>query len=156
MDITLKTLSMVRPAQDTPTRRLWNSDLDLLVPTIHIPVIYSYKPNTSSNFFDTGVLKQALSNILVPFYPMAGRLGRDKKGRIEIICNAEGALFIEAETSFTMADLIDVPTSSELLKLTPTIDYSKDISSYPLIAIQVALLIMFLRFFGGASYYYYY
>ncbi|GKU87231.1 hypothetical protein SLEP1_g1669 [Rubroshorea leprosula] len=51
-------------------------------------VLFFYKPNGSVDFFQAQVLKEALSNVLVPFYPVAGRLGRDESGRIEIICNA--------------------------------------------------------------------
>ncbi|PPR87146.1 hypothetical protein GOBAR_AA33544 [Gossypium barbadense] len=72
----------------------------------HLPTIYYYKPNGSSDFFDTGRLKEALSKILVPFYPIAGRLGYDENGRLEIICNAEGVLFVEAETTSVMEHLI--------------------------------------------------
>ena len=61
------------------------------------------------------MLKEALSKTLVPFYPMAGRLGSDENGRLDIICNAEGVLLIEAETTSTIDDLGDFVPSLKLL-----------------------------------------
>ncbi|MFQ6665289.1 hypothetical protein Gotur_032065 [Gossypium turneri] len=92
MEISIKESTIVCPAEGTPKRSLWNSNLDIVMAKYHLPTIYYYKPNGSSDFFDTGRLKEALSKILVPFYPIAGRLGYDENGRLEIICNAEGSI----------------------------------------------------------------
>ncbi|TYG67200.1 hypothetical protein ES288_D05G059300v1 [Gossypium darwinii] len=139
MEITIKESSMVYPAEETPKHRLWSSNLELLMTLHHVPTVYFFRPNGSSNFFDTRVLKEALSKVLVPFYPMAGRLGRDENGRIEIVCNGKGALFLEAETDYVIDDLIGntMINSSELWRLVPKVDYFADISSYPLILVQV-------------------
>lgn len=138
MKISIKKSSIVRPAKDTPKRTIWNSNLDLLVPRIHIPTVYFYKPNGSSNFFEAHVLKEALSQVLMPFYPLAGRLGTDENGRIEIHCNAKGVLFIEAdETTCVIDDFGDFTPCLEMMHLVPSIDYSLDISSYPLLTVQV-------------------
>ncbi|GLT43609.1 hypothetical protein SLA2020_175480 [Shorea laevis] len=136
--ITIKRTSSIRPARDTPAKRLWMSRLDLrTMPRNHVPALFFYKPNGSPDFFQAQVLKEALSNVLVPFYPMAGRLGRDESGRIEIICNAEGVLFIEAEADGVLDDLRDFAPSPQLQQLVPKVDYWGDISSYPLLLIQV-------------------
>ncbi|XVE80820.1 hypothetical protein DITRI_Ditri15bG0011300 [Diplodiscus trichospermus] len=139
MEITMKESTIVRPAQDTPKGSLYNSNLDLLVTRNHIPTVYFYKkPNCCSNFFDPGKLKEALSKILVPFYPTAGRLGFDENGRVEIICNAEGVLFVEAETSSVMDQIIgDFSDNSQVFRLVPKVDHSGGISSYPLLVLQV-------------------
>ncbi|KAF2317008.1 hypothetical protein GH714_010424 [Hevea brasiliensis] len=102
MKIITKETTMVYPMQDTPSERLWLSNLDLMQGRTHLPSAYLYKPNGSSNFFEPKVLKEALSKVLVPFYPVAGRLGSDDNGRIEINCNKEGVLFAEAETYSSM------------------------------------------------------
>ncbi|GAB4850560.1 hypothetical protein Ancab_029869 [Ancistrocladus abbreviatus] len=137
MIINVKETSMVKPAEATPKRSLWNSNVDLVVPSIHTPSVYFYRPNSLPNFFDTNVMKEALSRALVPFYPMAARLKRDEDGRIEIDCNAEGVLFVVAETTSVIDDFGDFAPTLELRKLIPTIDYSQDISSYPLLVLQV-------------------
>ncbi|KAG4143602.1 hypothetical protein ERO13_D06G201133v2 [Gossypium hirsutum] len=136
MDVSVKRWSMIRPAQDTPKERQWISNLDVVRPTFHVPLLFFYKPNGSSDFFKPQVLQEALSKTLVQFYPMAGRLGRDENGRLEILCNAEGVLWIEAETTSAMDDLDGFTPCSKLRKLVPTADYSGDISSYPLIMAQ--------------------
>ncbi|MFQ6663224.1 hypothetical protein Gotur_030831, partial [Gossypium turneri] len=68
----------------------------------------------------------------------AGRLGYDENGRLEIICNGEGVLFVEAETTSVMEHLIgDFTENHQVLSLVPKVDYSEGISSYPLIVLQV-------------------
>ncbi|CAK7338170.1 unnamed protein product [Dovyalis caffra] len=136
MKITIKESSIVRPNQDTPNHRLGVTNLDLFQIKYHVPLLYLYKPNGSSNFFEAKVLKEALSKVLVSFYPVAGRLARDANGRIEINCNGEGGLFVEAESDTAMGDVGDFKPSEELRQLIPTVDYS-EISSYPLLVLQV-------------------
>ncbi|KAF9617123.1 hypothetical protein IFM89_034173 [Coptis chinensis] len=137
MIIDVKESTMVRPAEETPKRNLWNSNVDLVVPRMHTPSVYFYGPNGSPNFFDAAVLKEALSKAQVPFYPMGGRLKRDEDGRIEIDCNGEGILFVEAVTGSVIDDFGDFAPTLELRQLIPAVDYSGDISSYPLLVLQV-------------------
>uniref|UniRef100_A0A803Q928 Uncharacterized protein n=1 Tax=Cannabis sativa TaxID=3483 RepID=A0A803Q928_CANSA len=107
MKMEIKEKTMVKPATETPRHVLWTSNLDQLVPKhIHIPTIYFYKPLSSATddkgFFDPVKLKDALSKVLVPFYPVAGRLvdsSNPNGGRIEIDCNGEGVLFVVAQTN---------------------------------------------------------
>ncbi|KAM7253708.1 hypothetical protein ACFE04_031390 [Oxalis oulophora] len=137
MLITVKDSTMVSPATETPQKSLWNANVDLVVPRFHTPSVYFYRPTGAANFFDALLLKQALSKALVPFYPMAGRLKRDDDGRIEIDCNAEGVLFVEAETNSVIDDFGDFAPTLELKKLIPAVDYSRGISSFPLLVLQV-------------------
>ncbi|XP_031483231.1 shikimate O-hydroxycinnamoyltransferase-like [Nymphaea colorata] len=137
MKITIRSSTMVRPASETPQGGLWNSNVDLVVPRMHTPSVYFYRPNGSHNFFDTKILKEALSRALVPFYPMAGRLRRDEDGRIEINCNGHGVLFVDAIAEAEVDDFGDFAPTMELKQLIPKIDYTEDISSYPLLVLQV-------------------
>ncbi|KAI3965618.1 hypothetical protein MKX01_010575 [Papaver californicum] len=137
MKIKVKESTMVRPAKETPRLNLWNANIDLLVLRLHTPSVYFYRPNGASNFFDSTVLKEALSKVLVPFYPVAGRLRRDENGRVEIDCNREGVLFVEAETTSVIDDFGDFAPTLELRQLIPTVNYSGHISSYPLLVLQV-------------------
>lgn len=77
------------------------------------------------------ILEEALSKALVPFYPMAGRLKSSLNGRIEINCNAEGVLLVEAVTDSVIDDLGDFAPTMELKQLIPNPNYSQEISSYP-------------------------
>ncbi|XVF65808.1 hypothetical protein PTKIN_Ptkin09bG0280400 [Pterospermum kingtungense] len=139
MEITLKESTIVRPAQDTPKGSLFNSNIDLVMVRCHIPTVCFYKPDGCSNFYDPVKLKEALSKSLVPFYPIAGRLGLDENGRLEIVCNAEGVLFVEAETTSVMDQFIgDFSDNSQVnSRLVPQVDCSGGISSHPLLVLQV-------------------
>ncbi|GMP35926.1 hypothetical protein CsSME_00008200 [Camellia sinensis var. sinensis] len=131
MKIEVKEWTIVTPAQDTIKHSLWSTNLDLLVPRVHIPTVYFYQPNgCSPNFFDTQVLKEALSKVLV----------LDNNGRLEIYCNGEGVLFVEANSEGDIDDFGDFTPCSELQQLIPTVDYSEDddhISLHPLVVLQV-------------------
>ncbi|MFS7940404.1 putative quinate O-hydroxycinnamoyltransferase [Helianthus anomalus] len=72
MKFVVRESTMVRPAEETPRKKLWISSLDLMAPNYHTPLVYFYRPNGAINFFDTKVMKDALSRALVAFYPMAG------------------------------------------------------------------------------------
>lgn len=137
--ICIKETTMVKPAKPTPGKKLWSSNLDLVVGRIHLLTVYFYRPNGSSSFFDPKVMKESLSRVLVSFYPMAGRMSRDGDGRLEIDCNGEGALFAEAQTDATINDLGDFTPSLELRQLIPAVDTSGDISSFPLVVFQVSI-----------------
>ncbi|KAI3455220.1 hypothetical protein Pfo_011883 [Paulownia fortunei] len=68
---------------------------------------------------------------------MAGRLKRDEDGRIAIDCNAEGVLFVEAESDGVVDDFGEFAPTLELRGLIPAVDYSQGISTYPLLVLQV-------------------
>ncbi|XP_062078690.1 shikimate O-hydroxycinnamoyltransferase-like [Humulus lupulus] len=146
--IDVKKTTVVKPAAATPRHVLWNSNVDQLVPRfLHVSTVYFYRPIISStptvadhgDFFDSFILKEALSKVLVPFYPVAGRLlaSSSENGRIDIDCNGEGVLFVEAQTNSVVHDCGDFKPSPKLRSLVPTVDYSAGISSYPLLLIQV-------------------
>ncbi|KAJ0833896.1 putative quinate O-hydroxycinnamoyltransferase [Helianthus annuus] len=137
MKIEVRESTMVKPAEETPKINLWNSNVDLVVPNFHTPSVYFYRPNGAPDFFDPKVMKDALSRALVPFYPMGGRLKRDEDGRIEIDCQGQGVLFVEAESDGVVDDFGDFAPTLELRKLIPAVDYSQGIESYPLLVLQV-------------------
>nr|GEY86742.1 chloramphenicol acetyltransferase-like domain-containing protein [Tanacetum cinerariifolium] len=138
MKIMVRESTMVMPAEETPKIKLWNSNLDLLVSKYHTLTVYFYLPNRdSSNFFNTKVMKHALSKVLVVFYPVAGRFKENQDGRIDIDCQGQGVLFVEAESDCVIDDLGDFAPRLEFLKLIPTVDYSLGIDSYPILLLQV-------------------
>ncbi|XP_060211567.1 shikimate O-hydroxycinnamoyltransferase-like [Lycium barbarum] len=145
MKINIIETTMVKPSKPTPLKILWNSNLDLIVGRIHLLTVYFYKPINNNgilsknNFFDSRIMKEALSNVLVSFYPMAGRLAKNNEGRIEINCNGEGVLFVEAQSEDTFVDDFGdfVPSLEMKNKLIPNVDTCGDISSFPLVIFQV-------------------
>ncbi|CAL9010980.1 unnamed protein product, partial [Prunus brigantina] len=137
--VSIRESTMVRPAEEsTPWGSLWLSNSDLAFPPFHTSSVYFYRSSGEHNFFDKGVLKQALGKALVPFYPMAGRFKlNDQNGRVEIVCNAEGVVFVVAESSSAVDDFGDFAPTPDFLTLIPTTDYSGGISSYPILVLQV-------------------
>jgi len=90
-------------------------------------------------FFDGERMRRALAEALVPFYPMAGRLARDEDGRVEIDCNGEGVLFVEVDAPNAAVDNYgDFAPTMELKRLIPAVDYTDDISAFPLLVLQVS------------------
>jgi shikimate O-hydroxycinnamoyltransferase len=95
--------ALVVPSEETPRQPLWLSNLDLAVTRTHTPLVYYYPAPTPDGAAGTGSfapdrLKAALAGALVPFHPLAGRLGADPDGRLQIDCNGEGALFVVARS----------------------------------------------------------
>ncbi|KAL5577874.1 hypothetical protein UlMin_019573 [Ulmus minor] len=137
MEINVKLSTIVKPAETTPGQAIWLSCLDLANKHVYGTSVCFYRHNGASNFFDTELLKEALSKVLVPFYPFAGRFNHNNDGRLEINCNEEGALFVEAETTSNMDDLGDFAPSPELKKLVPTVDTSGGICTIPILIVQL-------------------
>ncbi|KNA16162.1 hypothetical protein SOVF_091600 [Spinacia oleracea] len=148
--IKVKETTIVCPAEDTPKESIWLSRLDMIgSPYSHLNVMFVF-PNISNapDFFDSNVVKEALSKILVPFYPLAGRLKvNNESGRREIDCNGKGVVFIEAETTIMPLVIDDdfgekyMSPDSEIGKdLFPKCDYSsarEDLSLLPLLFVQL-------------------
>ncbi|KAI3897608.1 hypothetical protein MKW92_022151 [Papaver armeniacum] len=144
--IRVRESSVVKPAEATPNVCLWTSNIDQLY-TNHAQAVYFYKRpliNSSSScsdddFFNSNVLKDGLSKALVTYYPIAGRLKRNEldKGRTEIDCTGEGAIFIVAETDSCVEDLGEFTPNEQLMPLIPNFDNNNDISSFPPLLVQV-------------------
>ena len=144
MKVIVKESTMIPPAQNLPSEHLWLSKLDLLQEHNITSTVYLYKKSNGSCFsFEAKALKDAMSKVLVPFYPVSGRLGRDDNGRLEIYCNNKGVMFIEAETDCAIDDLGDFMRNMELPQLIPIVDYSCGISSFPLAVFQVQISSIF-------------
>ncbi|KAF5806885.1 putative quinate O-hydroxycinnamoyltransferase [Helianthus annuus] len=137
MKVVVRESTMVRHAKETPIIKLCTSSLDRNTPNSHTLTVYFYRPNGAANFFDTKVMKDALSRALVTFYPLVGRFKLGEDGRVEIDYLGQGALFLEAESDGIIDDFGDFAPTSESLKLIPMVDSSLGIDSYPLLISQV-------------------
>ncbi|XP_076933875.1 shikimate O-hydroxycinnamoyltransferase-like [Bidens hawaiensis] len=139
MKVVVRESTIVKPEKTTPTTNLWLSSLDLTSYRYHTLTVYLYRPNDAHNFFDSKVMKDSLSRVLVPFYPMAGRLKQGEDGRLQVNCQGQGALFLEAESDGVLDHFGDFAPSLEYMKLIPVVDYcdSLGIESFPLLDLQV-------------------
>ncbi|KAI3955985.1 hypothetical protein MKW92_033474 [Papaver armeniacum] len=92
----------IKPAIPTPNQ-LRNFNLSLLdqyLSPTYVPIILFYPAVVANNTFskhrgDLDLLKRSLSETLVHFYPMAGKL--KDKNNIVVACNDEGADFFEVK-----------------------------------------------------------
>lgn len=140
MDVTVTDSVLVKPVNSTPYHQLWVSNIDLVMVRVHSAIAYIYRrpPNGDSNVAE--ILKDALSKVLVDFYPLAGRLIVDASGRIAVDCNGEGALFVEAMTNSSIDDFGDFTSPSQLTTLVPSATYENGFTKSPLLMIQVNLI----------------
>ncbi|KAK7329762.1 hypothetical protein VNO77_23941 [Canavalia gladiata] len=140
MPVTFKACYTVKPMDPTWSGHVALSEWDQIGIITHLPTIYFYRPSQNWLTPDSNIattLKDSLCRVLVPFYPLAGRLHWIGNGRLELDCNAKGVHFIEAESSSTFNDLGDFSPSSEYHHLVPTLDYTLPIHELPLVLVQL-------------------
>ncbi|RAL37715.1 hypothetical protein DM860_000409 [Cuscuta australis] len=74
VEIWIKERTTVKPAKPTPSKRLWSSNLDLIVGRIHLLTVYFYRwpANGCPDFFEPGAMKEALGRALVTRFKCGG------------------------------------------------------------------------------------
>ncbi|PAN37463.1 hypothetical protein PAHAL_7G094200 [Panicum hallii] len=105
--VELLTSEMVVPAEPTPAGAVWLSNLDLAARRGYTPTVYFYQSNSEPGFFAVDVIKDSLAKALVAFHPLAGRLGSDDTGRLQVDCTGEGVVFVTARSDYALDDLMD-------------------------------------------------
>ncbi|XP_030441420.1 spermidine hydroxycinnamoyl transferase-like [Syzygium oleosum] len=130
----------VKPETATWVGHLPLSELDQIGTITHVPNIYIFRPppewlHPVDAIF--GTLRGSLSRVLVPFYPLAGRLRWLDGGRLRLDCNAMGVWFIEAESDGELNDLGDFCPRPEFEQIVPSVDYTMPIHELPPLLVQV-------------------
>ncbi|KAJ6410457.1 hypothetical protein OIU84_007243 [Salix udensis] len=130
--------TLVPPAEETEKGLYFLSNLDQNIAVI-VRTIYCFKSDVKGNEDAVEVLKNALSKILVPYYPLAGRLTISSEGKLIVNCTGEGAVFVEAETECEIAELGDItkPDPVTLGKLVYETPGAQNILQIPLVTAQV-------------------
>ncbi|XP_047078121.1 putrescine hydroxycinnamoyltransferase 1-like [Lolium rigidum] len=107
MKVEMVESTLVAPSEETPRQALWLSNFDVTAAMTHTALVYYYPAPTTGGegFFSPDRLMAALAKALVLFYPLAGRLGMDEDGRLQIDCHGEGALYVVARADCTGEDL---------------------------------------------------
>lgn len=85
------------------------------------------------------MIKRALSEVLVHYYPLAGRLTLSPEGKLIVDCTGEGAVLVEAEANCRIEEIGDItkPDPVTLGKLVYDIPGAKNILEIPPLAAQV-------------------
>lgn len=110
--VRVKEVVVVVPSEPTPARVLQLSAIDsqlFLRFTIEYLLVYNPKPGVDQ-LATVARVKTALAKALVPYYPLAGRV-RASSGSscLEVVCRAQGAVFIEAVSDRTASDFDRAP-----------------------------------------------
>ncbi|KAI7852525.1 transferase [Circinella umbellata] len=115
------------------------SDWDVVMFKSYTPILLFYtNPKDIPDFMNTQKLMGALADVLVDFYPLAGRLVDIGQGRDAIDCNDAGILFQEAKYHDTLEEFQAngyLPNKLDYHRLFPIHFYTK--YQDPLVAIQV-------------------
>ncbi|XP_022148633.1 benzyl alcohol O-benzoyltransferase-like [Momordica charantia] len=135
---------LVVPVKPTPHEFKQLSDIDDQESLrFHIPIIQFYQHNPSMEGKDPAkVIKEAIAEMLVFYYPFAGRLREGPGRKLFVECTGEGILFIEADADVSLEEFGDAPHPpfpclEELLYDVPS---SSGILNCPLLLIQVTRL----------------
>ncbi|XP_028801339.1 benzyl alcohol O-benzoyltransferase-like [Neltuma alba] len=137
---------LISPAKSTPheVKLLPNRDnQDALC--IQIPFIHLHHPKPSIAGKDpVTVIKEALAQTLVFYYPFAGRLKEGEGRKLMVECNREGVIFIEADANITLQEFGDdlhppFPYFQDLLYSPPGLD---KILHCPILLILVSYILL--------------
>ncbi|XP_031104593.1 omega-hydroxypalmitate O-feruloyl transferase [Ipomoea triloba] len=130
--------TLVPPAEETHRGLYFLSNLDQNI-AVPVRTIYGFRsgPGEKQNFAE--IIKNALSRVLVHYYPLAGRLTISPQGKLIVDCTGEGAVFVEAEANCRVEEIGDntKPDPVTLGKLVYDIPGAKNILEIPPLVAQV-------------------
>ncbi|GLJ55430.1 hypothetical protein SUGI_1190110 [Cryptomeria japonica] len=131
---------MVRPCLPSPKTTLYLSNLDdqsMLRFMVRQILLYKVYNNSNSNSLGNPakVIREALSKVLVYYYPMAGRLRSSHNGKLQVEYNAEGVPFMAATSDNNLSVLGDCDDLKQSFhQLISTIPFGAETESiYPLV-----------------------
>ncbi|VVB11121.1 unnamed protein product [Arabis nemorensis] len=137
-----KPLEFVKPSKHTHCETLTLSTLDSdLLNEVMYATIYVFKANEKNLKDPVALLRKALSELLVYYYPLSGKLMRRESDRkLKLVCLGEGVPFEVATASLSLSSLNYIENLDEqvALRLVPEIeiDYDNNVCYHPL-ALQV-------------------
>ncbi|CAM0914195.1 unnamed protein product [Alopecurus aequalis] len=114
--------SLVTPARSTPRELKPLSDLDDQESMkIYNAWVYLFRGQPGRSELDpAAVVRAALAEALVHYYPLAGRLREEAGRKLVVDCTGQGVVFVEADADVTVDELGDVrcppfPSSEEFI-----------------------------------------
>ncbi|CAL9200952.1 unnamed protein product, partial [Musa hybrid cultivar] len=130
--------SLVPPAKETERVLYFLSNLDQNIAVI-VRTVYCFKSPDQGNEKAGDVIREALSKVLVHYYPLAGRLTVSSERKLIVDCTGEGAVFVEAIADCEMEQIGDIakPDPSMLGKLVYDVPGAKNMLEIPPLVAQV-------------------
>ncbi|XP_021762680.1 taxadien-5-alpha-ol O-acetyltransferase-like [Chenopodium quinoa] len=102
---------VIIPSEPTPNCTLPLSTLDsqlFLRFSIEYLLVYTPSPGLDRRGFSARV-KSALGRALVQYYPLAGRVQESHDGPLQVVCRAQGVVFVEAHSGYQRAGFERAP-----------------------------------------------
>ncbi|KXG21261.1 (Z)-3-hexen-1-ol acetyltransferase [Sorghum bicolor] len=140
---------LVRPAGPTPreTRRLSDIDNQTTLRR-HMPSVFFYRRGAGDDD-PADVIRRALGEALVPYYPLAGRLREVEDKKLVVDCTGDGVAFVEADADVRLAELEAAGGGPLMPPFGPWIDHllcdevrsGAGVLNCPLLFIQVTRLL---------------
>lgn len=99
-------LKLLSPANPTPEETIFLSNIDLAV-AFTVETVYFFEDGPAAEM--SKMVKRAMAVLLVPYYFLAGRLQVNREtGRLELVCNNAGVVFVNAKSKVMMKELGDL------------------------------------------------
>lgn len=137
--VTRKDHVLVPPVSETPKGLQYLSNLDQNIAII-VKTLYYFKSESRTNEESYNVIKKSLSEVLVHYYPVAGRLTISPEGKIAVNCTGEGVVVVEAEANCgieKVKEAISVNRMEMLDQLVYDIPGARNILEIPPVVVQV-------------------
>ncbi|QCD77676.1 benzyl alcohol O-benzoyltransferase-like [Vigna unguiculata] len=135
---------LVAPSIPTPDETKLLSEIDdQNYLRFHYSIIQIYQNESSmANKDPVRVIRQALAQALVFYYPFAGRLREGRAHKLMVDCTGEGVMFVEADADVTLDQFGDnlQPPFIHSKSFMCDVAESEDIKNLPLLLIQVTRL----------------
>ncbi|KAF0923190.1 hypothetical protein E2562_003401 [Oryza meyeriana var. granulata] len=135
---------LVGPAAPTPreTKRLSDLD-DHETLRVQVPFVFFYR---AGGLDAASVIRRALGEALVPYYPLAGRVREVEERKLVVDCTGEGVLLVEAYADVRLVEIEDAggclrapfPSMDQLLF---DVEGSGGVLHCPLLLVQVTRLL---------------
>jgi hypothetical protein len=139
----VKEAVVIKPSEPTPSRVLSLSALDsqlFLRFTVEYLFVFKARPGLDQSVI-TARVKAALAKILVPYYPLAGRVRAKPDGSsLEVVCRSQGAVFMEAVSDLTINDFDRAPRYVTQWRKLLSLNVSDVLKGAPTLVIQLTWL----------------
>lgn len=139
MDVILNgEAAKVKPVEETEKGFYFLCNLDQNIAVIMRTVNFYESPGPAlGNIVET--VQDSLAKVLVPYHPLAGRLGISRDGKLVVELTGEGVDFVVAEANFGLGELTANPLPQTLLKLVYDVK-GANLLEIPLMTIQLTKL----------------